>query len=209
MNSTLKQLIIGLAAASAAAFAGAVQATDLTGAGATFPYPVYAKWADAYKTQTGVGMNYQSIGSGGGIKQIKAKTVDFGATDAPLNPDELSFNGLTQFPTVIGGVVPVINVEGVAPGQLKLTGETLAGIYLGKITKWNDPLIAADNNGVNLPDQKITVVHRADGSGTSFIFTTYLSQISLEWMRAVSASRVRSATWNTPMPCKTRWATCS
>lgn len=187
MNSKLKQLILGISAATALAFAGTSQATDITGAGATFPYPVYAKWAEAYKTQTGVGMNYQSIGSGGGIKQIKAKTVDFGASDAPLKPEELSLIGLTQFPTVIGGVVPVINVEGIAPGQLKLTGETLANIYLGTITKWNDPKIAADNSGVNLPDQPITVVHRADGSGTSFIFTTYLSQVSLQWMRGVGA----------------------
>ncbi|MEO8331479.1 MAG: phosphate ABC transporter substrate-binding protein PstS [Gallionella sp.] len=189
MNSKLKQLIIGIAAATAAAYAGASQATDITGAGATFPYPIYAKWADTYKTKTGVGMNYQSIGSGGGIKQITAKTVDFGATDAPMNPEELGLNGLTQFPTVIGGVVPVINVEGIAAGKLKLSSETLAGIYLGKITKWNDPRIAADNKGINLPELAITVVHRADGSGTSFIFTTYLSQVSLEWKRSVGADK--------------------
>jgi len=176
---------IGLSAALLAA--GAANATDITGAGATFPYPVYAKWAETYKAQTGVGMNYQSIGSGGGIKQIKAKTVDFGASDAPLHPNELGLVGLTQFPTVIGGVVPVINVEGIAPGQLKLTGDTMSGIFMGKITKWNDPKIAADNAGVNLPDQAITVVHRSDGSGTSFIFTTYLSQVSLDWMRGVGA----------------------
>ena len=162
-------------------------AADITGAGATFPYPVYAKWADAYKQKTGTGMNYQSIGSGGGIKQIKAKTVDFGASDAPLKPEELSLLGMTQFPTVIGGVVPVINVEGIAPGQLKLTSEVLAAIYMGKITKWNDPRIAADNSGANLPDQAITVVHRSDGSGTSFIFTTFLSQVSPDWMRGVGA----------------------
>jgi phosphate transport system substrate-binding protein len=167
---------------------GAAHAADITGAGATFPYPIYAKWAEAYKAQTGIGMNYQSIGSGGGIKQIKAKTVDFGASDAPLKPEDLDFNGLTQFPTVIGGVVPVINVEGVAPGELKLTADTLSAIYLGKITKWNDPLIAADNKGVKLPDQAITVVHRSDGSGTTFIFVTYLSQVSTEWMRSVGAS---------------------
>ena len=187
MNRKLKQFVLGLAAASAMTFAGISQATDITGAGATFPYPIYAKWAEAYKAQTGVGMNYQSIGSGGGIKQIKNKTVDFGASDAPLNPNELGLGGLTQFPTVIGGVVPVINVEGIAQGQLKLTGETLSDIYLGKITKWNDSRIAADNKGVNLPDQAIAVVHRADGSGTSFIFTTYLSQVSLEWKRGVGA----------------------
>ena len=167
--------------------ASLAQATDMTGAGATFPYPVYAKWAEAYKAQTGVGMNYQSIGSGGGIKQIKAKTVAFGASDAPLKPEELDLLGLTQFPTVIGGVVPVVNIEGVAPGALKLSAATLADIYLGKITKWNDPKIAADNKDLNLPEQAITVVHRADGSGTSFIFTTYLSQVSTEWMRSVGA----------------------
>ncbi|BBI99020.1 phosphate-binding protein PstS [Ferrigenium kumadai] len=189
MNSKLKQLVLGIAAASAMAFAGVSQATDITGAGATFPYPIYAKWAEAYKAQTGAGMNYQSIGSGGGIKQIQAKTVDFGATDAPLNPNELGLAGLTQFPTVVGGVVPVINVEGVAAGQLKLSSAALADIYLGKIKKWNDPQIAADNKGVSLPDQAITVVHRADGSGTSFIFTTYLAQVSLEWKRSVGADK--------------------
>ena len=189
MKSKLKQLIIGITAATAVVYANASQATDITGAGATFPYPVYAKWADAYKTQTGTSLNYQSIGSGGGIKQIQAKTVDFGASDAPLNPNELALGGLTQFPTVIGGVVPVINVEGIAQGQLKLPGETLADIYLGKITKWNDPRIAADNKDVKLPDETITVVHRADGSGTTFIFTTYLSQVSLDWKRSVGGDK--------------------
>ncbi len=177
---------IGLSAMLLAA--GSAAATDtINGAGATFPYPVYAKWADAYKTQTGVGMNYQSIGSGGGIKQIKAKTVDFGASDAPMAPEELGLLGMTQFPTVIGGVVPVVNVEGVAPGQLKLSSEVLANIFLGHITKWNDAQIAADNSGVSLPDQVITVVHRSDGSGTSFIFTTYLTQVSMNWRRSVGA----------------------
>ncbi|MGE5320362.1 MAG: phosphate ABC transporter substrate-binding protein PstS [Hyphomicrobiaceae bacterium] len=186
--STLNRLLgrIGLSAVLLAACNA--HAGDITGAGATFPFPVYAKWADAYKGLTGVGLNYQSIGSGGGIKQIKAKTVDFGASDAPLKPEELNLLGLTQFPTVIGGVVPVINVEGVAPGQLKLTSEVLADIYLGKITRWNDAKIAADNAGVKLPDQAITVVHRSDGSGTSFIFTTYLSQVSTDWMRGVGAA---------------------
>ncbi len=164
---------------------GTACAVDITGAGATFPYPVYSKWADSYKKQTGVGMNYQSIGSGGGIKQIKAKTVDFGASDKPLKIEELDFEGLTQFPTVIGGVVPVVNVEGVAPGQLKLTAETLTAIFMGEITKWNDPKLAADNQGLVLPDSPITVVHRSDGSGTTYIFTTYLSQVSLDWKRAV------------------------
>ncbi|MDO8311153.1 MAG: phosphate ABC transporter substrate-binding protein PstS, partial [Sideroxyarcus sp.] len=167
--------------------AGNTAAVDITGAGATFPYPVYAKWADAYKTQTGVGMNYQSIGSGGGIKQIKAKTVDFGASDAPLKIEELDFEGLTQFPTVIGGVVPVVNVEGIVPGQLKLTPETLTAIFMGNITKWNDPKLAADNQGLALPDSLITVVHRSDGSGTTSIFTTYLSQVSIDWKRNVGS----------------------
>ncbi|MDD3885063.1 MAG: phosphate ABC transporter substrate-binding protein PstS [Gallionella sp.] len=189
MNIKLKQIVVGIAAASAMAFTAASHATDITGAGATFPYPVYAKWAEAYKAQTGVGMNYQSIGSGGGIKQIKAKTVDFGATDAPLNANELGMAGLTQFPTVVGGVVPVLNLEGVAAGQLKLTSETLADIFLGKITQWNDPKIAADNKGVNLPNQTITVVHRADGSGTTHIFTTYLAEVSTEWRRNVGANK--------------------
>ncbi|MBI3479660.1 MAG: phosphate ABC transporter substrate-binding protein PstS [Nitrosomonadales bacterium] len=185
MNSKLKQLIIGIAAATAVAYAGASQATDITGAGATFPYPVYAKWADAYKTKTGIGLNYQSIGSGGGIKQIIAKTVDFGASDMPLKADELEKNGMMQFPTVIGGVVPVINVNGIDPGKLKLDGTTLADIYLGKITKWNDPAIAALNKDIKLPDETITVVHRSDGSGTSFIFTNYLSKVSADWKSSV------------------------
>jgi phosphate transport system substrate-binding protein len=185
MNSKLKQLIIGITAATAAAYAGASQATDITGAGATFPYPVYAKWADAYKTQTGIGLNYQSIGSGGGIKQIEAKTVDFGASDMPLKPEDLEKNGLMQFPTVIGGVVPVINVNGIDAGTLKLDGATLADIYLGKITKWNDPALVALNKDLKLPDENITVVHRSDGSGTSFIFTNYLSKVSAEWKSSV------------------------
>lgn len=184
----LNQLICRIGMVAGLLAAGMASATDITGAGATFPYPVYAKWAETYKNQTGVGLNYQSIGSGGGIKQIKAKTVDFGATDAPLTPEELGFAGLTQFPTVIGGVVPVINVAGVAPGQLKLSGSVLADIFLGKITKWNDSRIASDNAGVSLPDEAITVVHRSDGSGTSFIFTTYLSRVSREWMGSVGAS---------------------
>ena len=189
MNSKLKQLIIGITATAAVAYAGASQAVNIIGAGATFPYPVYAKWAEAYKAQTGVEMNYQSIGSGGGIKQIQAKTVDFGATDAPLNPNELALGGLTQFPTVVGGVVPVVNIAGVAAGQLKLDSKVLVDIYMGKITKWNDPRIAADNAGLNLPDETITVVHRADGSGTTFIFTTYLSQVSLDWKRSVGGDK--------------------
>ena len=185
MNSKLKQLFIGIAATAAVAYAGVSQATNITGAGATFPYPVYSKWADAYKTHTGIGLNYQSIGSGGGIKQIGAKTVDFGASDMPLKPEVLKEKGLMQFPTVIGGVVPVVNLAGVASGSLKLDGATLADIYLGKITNWNDPAIAALNKGLALPDQAITVVHRSDGSGTSFIFTNYLSKVSPEWESSV------------------------
>ena len=189
MNIKLKQIVMGIAAASAMAFATASHAADITGAGATFPYPVYAKWAEAYKKETGVGMNYQSIGSGGGIKQIKAGTVDFGATDAPLNSNELGLAGLAQFPTVIGGVVPVINVAGISAGQLKLSSDVLADIFLGKITQWNDPKIAALNKGVNLPAKPITVVHRADGSGTTHIFTSYLAKVSTEWRRTVGADK--------------------
>ncbi|MDD2721724.1 MAG: phosphate ABC transporter substrate-binding protein PstS [Gallionella sp.] len=185
MNTTFKKLVIAIAATSAIAYAGISSATDITGAGATFPYPAYAKWAEAYKAKTGVSMNYQSIGSGGGIKQITAKTVDFGASDMPLKPEELNKQGLMQFPTLIGGVVPVINVNGIANGQLHLDGPTLANIYLGKITKWNDPAIAALNKGVALPDDDITVVHRSDGSGTSFIFTNYLSKVSGDWKSSV------------------------
>ncbi|MDD5057860.1 MAG: phosphate ABC transporter substrate-binding protein PstS [Sideroxydans sp.] len=187
--SLLNQLLRSLGLSVALLSAGTAFAVDITGAGATFPYPIYAKWAEAYKAQTGAGMNYQSIGSGGGIKQIQAKTVDFGATDAPMNPNELALAGLTQFPAVIGGVVPVVNIPGVAPGQLKLDSKVLADIFMGKITKWNDPRIAADNAGVALPDQSIFVVHRADGSGTTFIFTTYLSQVSLEWKRSVGGDK--------------------
>ncbi|MBV8467258.1 MAG: phosphate ABC transporter substrate-binding protein PstS [Burkholderiales bacterium] len=177
-----------IAAAVAALALQAAHATDLTGAGATFPYPVYAKWADSYKTKTGVGLNYQAIGSGGGIKQIESKTVDFGASDMPLKSDELDKNGLMQFPTVIGGVVPVYNVPGIAAGQIKLTPQVLADIYLGKIKSWSDPAIVALNKGVNLPQGPagtINVVHRADGSGTSFIFTNYLSKVSPEWKTKV------------------------
>lgn len=192
MNSKFVQLIRVITAATILAATGASQAANITGAGATFPYPVYAKWAEAYKAQTGIEMNYQSIGSGGGIKQIQAKTVDFGATDAPLNPNELSLSGLAQFPTVVGGVVPIINIEGIAPGKLKLDSQVLADIYMGKITKWNDPRIVADNSGVTLPDEAIIVVHRADGSGTTFIFTTYLSQVSLDWKRSVGGDKAVS-----------------
>ena len=163
------------------AMAAAAGAADITGAGATFPYPLYAKWAEAYKAKTGVGLNYQSIGSGGGIKQIIAKTVDFGASDAPLDTAMLEKEGLVQFPMVMGGVVPVFKLDGIKPGGLRLTGTVLADIYLGKITKWNAPAIAALNKDVKLPDMDITVVSRSDGSGTTFIFTNYLSKVSAEW----------------------------
>ncbi len=153
----------------------------ITGAGATFPYPLYARWAYDYQAETGVKLNYQSIGSGGGIAQIKAKTVDFGASDAPLTADQLDEAGLMQWPMTMGGVVPVINVPGLAADQVQLSGSTLADIFLGKVTKWNDPAIVATNAGVKLPDMDITVVHRADGSGTTWIFTNYLSKVSTDW----------------------------
>ena len=173
-------------AGSAIMFSSAV-AADITGAGATFPYPIYAKWAEEYKKASGNGLNYQSIGSGGGIKQIKAKTVDFGASDMPLKPEDLDKEGLMQFPAIMGGVVPVVNLDGVAPGQLKLTGQVLADIYLGKVAKWNAPEIASLNAGVKLPAEDITVVHRADGSGTSFVFTDYLSKVNPEFKDKVGA----------------------
>lgn len=169
----------------ALAGAGAVQAADISGAGATFPYPIYAKWADAYKKETGIGLNYQSIGSGGGIKQISENTVDFGASDMPLKPEDLQKDGLMQFPTVIGGDVPVYNLKGIAPGELKFSGPVLADIFLGKITKWTDPGIARLNPGRKLPDEDITVVHRSDGSGTTFIWTSYLAKVSPQWKEKV------------------------
>ncbi len=162
-------------------------AQNITGAGASFPAPVYAKWADAYSKATGVKVNYQSIGSGAGVKQIQAKTVDFGASDAPLTDEQLQKDGMIQFPTVIGGVVPVVNIKGVAPGQLKLTGPVLADIFLGKIKRWNEEPIKALNPGVSLPDQPIAVVRRADGSGTSFTFTSYLDKVSAAWKSEVGA----------------------
>jgi len=162
-------------------------AADITGAGATFPYPIYAKWAESYKAATGTGLNYQSVGSGAGIKQIKAKTVDFGASDMPLKAEELDKEGLMQFPAIMGGVVAVVNVEGVTPGQLKMTGPLLADIYMGKVTKWNAPEIAAVNPGVKLPAADITVVHRADSSGTSFLFTDFLAKTSPAWKQAIGS----------------------
>ncbi|HZL58859.1 MAG TPA: phosphate ABC transporter substrate-binding protein PstS [Stellaceae bacterium] len=165
----------------ATVFASQAWATDISGAGSTFIYPILAKWADAYKTKNNIGINYQSIGSGGGIKQIEAKTVDFGASDMPLTPDDLAKNDLTQFPAIMGGEVLVMNLPGVKPGEMTLDGKTIADIYLGKITQWNDPAIAKLNPGMKLPTQGIAVVHRSDGSGTTFIFTDYLSKISPEW----------------------------
>ena len=163
-------------------------AIDISGAGATFPYPIYAKWADAYKKETNNGLNYQSIGSGGGIKQIGAKTVTFGASDMPLKAEQLEKDGLVQFPTVMGGVVPVINVEGIKAGDVVLDGTTLADIFMGKIKTWNDPAIAKLNASVKLPAQPIVVVHRSDGSGTTFLFTDYLSKVSADWKSKVGAN---------------------
>ncbi|MFC3656960.1 phosphate ABC transporter substrate-binding protein PstS [Xanthomonas hyacinthi] len=174
-----------LAAAVTASFVFAANAADVTGAGASFIYPVMSKWSADYNTATGKKVNYQSIGSGGGIAQIKAATVDFGSSDAPLKPDDLAASGLAQFPSVIGGVVPVVNVQGIAPGALKLDGKTLADIFLGKVKTWNDPAIVALNPGATLPDAKITVVHRSDGSGTSFNFTNYLSKVNPDWKSKV------------------------
>ena len=164
-----------------AVFTLTAQAADITGAGATFPYPIYSKWAEDYAKLSGNRLNYQSIGSSGGIKQIKAKTVDFGATDAPMKSDDLEKSGLVQFPAILGGVVPVVNLDGIQPGELQVTAEVLADIFLGNITKWDDARIAKTNPGKKLPNTGITVVHRADGSGTTFIFTDYLNEVSKEW----------------------------
>ncbi|SFV16921.1 phosphate ABC transporter substrate-binding protein PstS [Pseudoduganella namucuonensis] len=184
MKQLFASLVIG--ATASVAFSSA-SAADMTGAGATFPYPIYAKWAESYKAATGNGLNYQSVGSGAGVKQIKAKTVDFGATDSPLKGEELDAEGLTQFPAIMGGVVPVVNLDGVAPGALKLTGSVIGDIFLGKITKWNAPEIVALNGGLKLPADEITVVHRADGSGTSFLWTDYLSKTNPEFKTKVGA----------------------
>ena len=177
--SLIHVLVAG--ALTAGSLGQALAQQEATGAGASFPAPLYSKWAADYNKATGVKINYQSVGSSAGIKQIDAKTVDFGASDAPLKDDELAKKGLVQFPTVIGGIVPVVNIKGIAPGQLKLSGHVLGDIYLGKITKWNDPAIAALNPGVNLPDAAIAPVRRADGSGTTFGFTNYLSKVNTEW----------------------------
>ncbi len=179
---------IALTAAALIATSWSAYAGDLSGAGSTFVYPVLAKWADAYKKETGIGLNYQSIGSGGGIKQIKAKTVVFGATDAPLPGKELDESGLAQFPIIMGGIVPVVNVEGVKPGDLTLDGPTLAKIYLGDIKKWDDPAIAKLNPGVKLPSTAIALVHRADASGTTFNFTYYLSDVNPDWKSKVGTN---------------------
>ena len=182
----MKHFFVSIALA-ATAFSASAQNANITGAGATFPYPIYAKWAELYKAASGVGLNYQSVGSGAGIKQIKAKTVDFGASDMPLAANELNAAGLFQFPAVMGGVVPIVNLDGIAPGQLKLSGAIIADIYMGKITKWNAPQIAALNPGVKLPASDITVVRRADSSGTSFLWTDYLSKVSPAWKSTIGA----------------------
>jgi len=171
---------VGIGAAALTSFAA-----DITGAGATFPYPMYAKWAEAYKKETGVGLNYQAIGSSGGLKQIRAKTVTFGASDAPVKGEDLDKDGMIQFPAIIGGTVPVVNLDGFKPGELRVTGPVLAEMFMGKIAKWNDAKLTALNPGKALPDQAITVVHRADGSGTTFNFTDYLSAVSQDWAGTV------------------------
>lgn len=191
----MKHITKWTAAALVSVMSGGLMAATVTGAGASFPQPVYAQWAQAYQKATGNQINYQSIGSSGGVKQITAKTVDFGATDAPLTKAEQDKQGLVQFPTVIGGVVPVVNIDGVAPGQMKLTGAVLADIYLGKITQWNDAAIAKLNPGMKLPATKITTVFRADGSGTTFNFTHYLNQVSAEWQSKVGSAN--SVKWPT------------
>ena len=178
----------GQPGSSAGAPSTAASGGGISGAGATFPAPVYAKWAQSYQQQTNQAVNYQAIGSGGGIKQIEAKTVDFGGSDKPLEPVELDKQGLYQFPTVVGGVAPIINVAGIKPGQIRMTGALLADVFLGRVAKWNDPQIAALNPGVKLPNMPITVVHRSDGSGTSFLFTSYLAMKSPVWMQKVGAS---------------------
>jgi len=182
MKSMLRSAAVILAGS---VFASSAIAADISGAGATFPYPIYAKWADAYKKESGSNLNYQSIGSGGGIKQIKAKTVTFGASDKPLKPEELDAAGLMQFPMVMGGVVPVVNVKGIKPGELTLDGPTLANIFMGKITKWDDAAIKKLNPGISLPSTAIAVVHRSDGSGTTFNFAYYLGEVSADWKSTV------------------------
>jgi len=189
MNRTAKRIwIAGVGALMFAATAATVQAADISGAGATFPYPIYSKWADAYKKETGIGLNYQSIGSGAGIKQIKAKTVTFGASDMPLKPEELKEAGLIQFPMIIGGVVPVVYIKGVGPGQITLDGATIASIYLGEITKWDDPRVKKLNPKLALPATAIAPVYRSEGSGTNFLFTDFLSKSSPKFKLASNQS---------------------
>lgn len=184
--NTKRTLLKSVAAAALATLAlGSAHAADITGAGATFPFPIYAKWAEMYKAQTGVGLNYQSIGSSGGIRQIRAKTVAFGATDAPVSGADLDKDGMVQFPAIIGGTVPVFNLDGFKQGEVRITGPVLAEMFMGKITNWNDPKIAALNPGKTFPSQAVTVVHRADGSGTTFNWTDYLSVVSKEWADTV------------------------
>ena len=183
---------VALLLAGSASSAFAEKITEINGAGATFPYPVYAKWADSYAKKTGVKLNYQSIGSGGGIKQIKAKTVDFGASDAPLKAEVLDAAGLMQFPMVMGGVVPVVNLPGIKSGQIKMPAQVLADIYLGKVKKWNDASIKAANPGLKLPSSNITVVHRSDGSGTTWIFTNYLTKVSKDWAEKIGNDKAVS-----------------
>lgn len=182
MKKIISQVLLG---GAVAAFGLSASASDITGAGATFPYPVYAKWAEAYKAQTGVGLNYQSIGSSGGMRQIRAKTVTFGASDAPIKGEDLDKDGLVQFPAIIGGTVPVFNLDGFKSGELRITGDVMAEMFMGTISNWNDPKIAAINPSKKLPDQAITVVHRADGSGTTFNFTDYLTVVSKSWAEKV------------------------
>jgi phosphate transport system substrate-binding protein len=189
MERLMTLLKVVTAACAGAMLSGTVAlAADISGAGATFPYPIYAKWADAYKKETGIGLNYQSIGSGGGIKQIKAKTVTFGASDAPLSGADLEKNALVQFPMVMGGIVPVVNIDGIGPGGLTLDGPTFARIFLGEIAKWNDAAIAKLNPNVKLPNQAIAVVHRSDGSGTTYNFAYYLADVSPSWKSKVGVS---------------------
>src|ERR1700733_12893791 len=196
MKIIKRLLILGVAAS----LSMAASAADISGAGATFPYPIYAKWADAYKKLTGVGLNYQSIGSGGGIKQIKAKTVTFGASDMPLKPDDLQGAGLLQFPMIIGGVVPVVNIKGIQGGQLRLDGATVASIYLGDITQWNDPKIKSLNPKLTLPSTAIAPVYRSDGSGTNFLFSDYLSKSSPKFLSSIGANT--SVQWPTGIGAK-------
>ncbi|TPK77273.1 phosphate ABC transporter substrate-binding protein PstS [Mesorhizobium sp. B2-4-12] len=189
MRHFIRSAAVAIAMAAASTFTmSAAFAADISGAGATFPYPIYAKWADAYKKETGIGLNYQSIGSGGGVKQIKAKTVTFGASDAPLKGEDLNSTGLAQFPMVMGGIVPVVNLKGIKPGELVLDGTTLADIFLGKITNWNDEAIKKLNPKAKLPDQAIAVVHRSDGSGTTFNFSYYLADVNADWKSKVGVN---------------------